>query len=121
MNGPANWREADLILTGDPCSYGCPHSGCAHEMAMIGRAIAHAIQANTAATLGRGSLTPAGRHEWMTAIDPQDDDGRPCRAHPDDCPNGPEPHAFYNPPESEGRPPCCVQPGDSAQLTGGPS
>jgi hypothetical protein len=22
---------------------------------------------------------------------------RMCRAHPDDCPNGPGPHAYYNP------------------------
>ena len=33
-----------------------------------------------------------------------------CRAHPDDCPNGPEPHA-YHPPELEGLP-CCRQPGE---------
>ena len=71
MNGPQHWREADLILTSDPCSYGCPHSGCPHEMAMIGRAIAHAIQALTVATLSRGSLTPADRHEWLTATDPE--------------------------------------------------
>lgn len=35
-----------------------------------------------------------------------------CRAHPDDCPNGPGPHAYYNPPELEGRCPCCRQPGE---------
>ena len=30
MTGPEHWTEADLILTGDndPCSYGCPHTGC---------------------------------------------------------------------------------------------
>lgn len=33
-----------------------------------------------------------------------------CRAHPDDCPNGPEPH-IYHPPELEGLP-CCRQPGE---------
>ena len=32
MTGPEHWREADLILSGDACEYGCPHSGCAHEM-----------------------------------------------------------------------------------------
>ena len=32
-----------------------------------------------------------------------------CQAHPDDCPNGPEPHA-YHPPELDGLP-CCRQPG----------
>lgn len=70
MNGPDNFSEANDILVGDPCSYGCPHSGCEHEMAMIGRAIAHAIQGLAAAVIGRGSLTPAGRHEWQMAIDP---------------------------------------------------
>ena len=33
-----------------------------------------------------------------------------CRAHEDDCPNGPEPHA-YHPPELDGLP-CCRQPGE---------
>ena len=53
MTGPEHWREADLILTGDadPCSYGCPHSGCPHEMAMIGRAIAHGLLALAAVTI----------------------------------------------------------------------
>ena len=52
MTGPEHWREADLILTGDadPCSYGCPHSGCPHEMAMIARAQVHAALALAAAT-----------------------------------------------------------------------
>ena len=34
---------------------------------------------------------------------------QPCRAHRDDCPNGPEPHA-YHPPALPGLP-CCRQPG----------
>ena len=50
MTGPEHWREADLILTSDPCSYGCPHTGCPHEMAMIGRAIGHGLLALAAAT-----------------------------------------------------------------------
>jgi hypothetical protein len=70
MNGPQNFREADLILTADPCSYGCPHTGCPHEMAAIGRAIAHSLQANTAAVMTRSGLTPADRHEWLKATDP---------------------------------------------------
>jgi hypothetical protein len=70
VNGPAHWREADLILTGDPCEYGCPHSGCSHELRMIARAQVHATLALTAATIGRGSLTLADRHEWQMAIDP---------------------------------------------------
>jgi len=63
MNGPAHWREADLILTGDadPCSYGCPHSGCPHsgcphsgcphEMSMLTRAIGHGLLALAAAVV----------------------------------------------------------------------
>jgi hypothetical protein len=51
FSGPQHWREADLILTGDdPCSYGCPHNGCPHEMAMIARAQVHATLALAAAT-----------------------------------------------------------------------
>ena len=52
MTGPEHWAEADLILTGDadPCSYGCPHTGCPHEMAMIARAQVHATLALAAAT-----------------------------------------------------------------------
>jgi hypothetical protein len=52
MNGPSHWAEADLILTGDPCEYGCPHGGCAHEMRMIARAQVHATLALAAATAG---------------------------------------------------------------------
>ena len=66
MTGPEHWREADLILTGDadPCSYGCPHTGCPHEMAMIARAQVHATMALAAATaLGAGDW-----EEWDKAI-----------------------------------------------------
>jgi hypothetical protein len=53
VNGPSHWSEADKILTvDDRCEYGCPHSGCVHEMAMIGRAIAHGLLAVAAATAG---------------------------------------------------------------------
>ncbi len=34
-----------------------------------------------------------------------------CRAHPDDCPNGPEPH-LYVPPDSGRLVLCCRQPGE---------
>lgn len=73
MNGPDNFREAGDILLSDRCSYGCPHTGCAHEMAAIGRAIAHAIQGLTAAVIatGAGRLNPDDRHEWLAAIDPE--------------------------------------------------
>jgi hypothetical protein len=50
MTGPEHWREADLILTSDPCEYGCPHGGCQHEMRMIARAQVHATLALAAAT-----------------------------------------------------------------------
>jgi hypothetical protein len=45
MTPAEHWREADLILTGDPCEYSCPHSGCVHEMRMIARAQVHATLA----------------------------------------------------------------------------
>jgi hypothetical protein len=71
VTGPNNYREAGLILTGDPCDYGCPHAGCQHEMASLTRAIAHAIQANTAATVATygAAMKPADRHEWRKATD----------------------------------------------------
>jgi hypothetical protein len=70
MNGPQNYREADLILDGDRCSYGCPHTGCEHEMATLLAALVHSVQALTVATLVRSGLTPADRLEWLKAIDP---------------------------------------------------
>lgn len=75
MNGPQHWTEADLILTGDadPCSYGCPHSGCEHEMAMLARAQVHAWLAAGAAVIAGTAhkIQPADRHEWLKAIDPE--------------------------------------------------
>ena len=73
MNGPENHLEAGLILEGNRCTYRCPHTGCEHEMAAIGRAITHAIQALTAAVIATGAhkLMPADRHEWLTATDPE--------------------------------------------------
>ena len=50
MTGPEHYREADLLLTGDGCEYGSPHSGCDHEMRVIARAQAHATLALAAAT-----------------------------------------------------------------------
>lgn len=69
MDGPQHWKEADLILTGDPCEYGCPHSGCPHEMRLIARAQAHASLAATAfaatAELVRtGVLDPSALEPW---------------------------------------------------------
>jgi hypothetical protein len=75
MTGPEHWAEANLILTGDadPCSYGCPHTGCPHEMSMLARAIGHGLLALSAAVIATGAhrLQPASRHEWLKAIDPE--------------------------------------------------
>jgi hypothetical protein len=70
MNGPQHWREADLILTGDsdPCSYGCPHSGCPHEMSMIARAQVHATLALAAAVVAGASM-PAERSKWQAVVE----------------------------------------------------
>jgi hypothetical protein len=75
MNGPEHWREADLILTGESgsCEYGCPHSGCPHEMRLIARAQAHGLLALAAAVIAGTALSPAGRHEWQKAINPEYD------------------------------------------------
>ena len=70
MTGPEHWREADLILTGnaDPCSYGCPHTGCVHEMAMIARAVAHGVLALAAVVAdGPAVMRPEDRDEWDRA------------------------------------------------------
>ncbi|MGH3189410.1 MAG: hypothetical protein ACRDPY_08605 [Streptosporangiaceae bacterium] len=69
MDGPQHWAEADLILTGDPCEYGCPHSGCAHELRMIARAQVHATLARTALAAAAesvrlGVLPPAALEAW---------------------------------------------------------
>jgi hypothetical protein len=71
VNGPQHWEEGDRILVGDadPRSYGCPHTGCPHEMAMIARAQVHATLALAAATaLGGVTLAlPTDNHlarEW---------------------------------------------------------
>ena len=65
MTGPDHFREADLILTGDPCSYGCPHSGCEHEASMIARAQVHAslraARKNLGSSLDRNMRTSARR------------------------------------------------------------
>ncbi len=49
MIGPQHWQEADLIVTGERCDYGCPHAGCEHEMAYLARAQVHATLALAAA------------------------------------------------------------------------
>ena len=71
MNGPGHWAEADLILCAEPCEYGCPHSGCPHEMRLIAIAQVHATLALGAAVIAGTALSPADRHEWQKAIDPE--------------------------------------------------
>ena len=53
MTGPDHFAEADAIVTGDKCDYGCPHAGCSHEMAYLARAQVHATLALAAALTGK--------------------------------------------------------------------
>ena len=64
MTGPEHWEEADLILSGDPCEYGCPHSGCAHEMRQIARAQVHAALALAEAYVAGATMRTEDRDEW---------------------------------------------------------
>jgi len=72
MTGPEHWREADLILSQDPCEYGCPHSGCAHEMRAIARAQVHATLAHAAATADLfalyGQVGDESKEAWRKAL-----------------------------------------------------
>ena len=72
MTGPNNYREAVLITEDSRCDYGCPHTGCPHEMAYLARAQVHATLALTAATIdiAAAGMHPADLHEWMKEIDP---------------------------------------------------
>jgi len=78
MTGPNNYREAVLITEDSRCDYGCPHTGCPHEMAYLARAQVHATLALTAAVIAGTvhRLRTADRHEWLKAIDPDYDDGQ---------------------------------------------
>jgi hypothetical protein len=51
MTGQEHAAEADRILTGPRCDYGCPLAGCEHEMAYLGRAQVHALLALVSAVL----------------------------------------------------------------------
>ncbi len=64
MTGPEHWSEADLMLSGEPCSYGCPHSGCEHEAVFIARAQVRATLAGAAAYVDGAVLRPEDRDEW---------------------------------------------------------
>jgi hypothetical protein len=76
MTGPEHWEEADHLLTGESCDYGCPHTGCDHEMAYMARAQVHATLALAAATVAGARLNPKDRAEWDKAFGA--DHGRPA-------------------------------------------
>lgn len=67
MTGPEHWGEAGLILSEDPCEYGCPHAGCAHEMRQIARAQVHATLALAAAVAcaGLGDMPVWDADAWQ--------------------------------------------------------
>ena len=68
MTGPENYREAELLLeTG--CEYGCPHSGCEHELVHVARAQAHATLALAAATAMAtyGNMPVSDNDAWFDA------------------------------------------------------
>ena len=64
MTGPEHWREADLIVTGESCDYGCPHTGCEHEMARLARAQVHALLALAEVYVAGAAMRPEDRDEW---------------------------------------------------------
>ena len=86
MTGPEHWSEADQILSGESCEYGCPHSGCLHEMRLIARAQVHAILALAAATALPGEQ--AG--DWQREIWAFGPAGATDEPEPDDFDPGPE-------------------------------
>jgi hypothetical protein len=67
VNGPQHWEEAGHILTDDPCEYGCPHSGCPHEMRLIARAQVHALLALAEAFVAGATMRPEDRDAWDRA------------------------------------------------------
>jgi len=67
MTGPEHFREADLIVTGERCEFGCPHTGCAHEMSLIARAQVHATLALAEAYVASAVMRPEDRDEWDRA------------------------------------------------------
>ena len=67
MTGPQHWEEADLIVTGERCDYGCPHAGCEHEVAYLARAQVHATLALAHAHVAGAVMRPKDRDEWDLA------------------------------------------------------
>jgi hypothetical protein len=70
MTGPEHWNEADLILSGECCGYGCPHVGCVHEMAYLARAQVHA----TLAAAAEGTRCLAAIRSLLAAFNWETDD-----------------------------------------------
>lgn len=65
MTGPEHWRKAEFLLetTGEDDHY---------RAYRLRAAQIHATLALAAATMARNmALTPADRHEWQKAIDPE--------------------------------------------------
>ena len=64
MTGPEHFAEAEGIVLGERCDFGCPHGGCAHEMAYLARAQVHALLALTEAYVAGATMRPEDRDEW---------------------------------------------------------
>ena len=73
MTGPENYREANAILAGERCDYGCPHAGCEHEMAYLKRALVHATLALVDVAALGAVMGPEERDEWDRATGRLDD------------------------------------------------
>jgi hypothetical protein len=67
MTGPEHFAEAERIVLGERCDYGCPHTGCAHEMAYLARAQIHILAALTEAVVASAVMRPEDRDEWDRA------------------------------------------------------
>lgn len=78
MTGPEHWKEANLIVTGEPCGYGCPHIGCEHERAYLARAQVHATLALAAAfacaRLGEMPARDADAWQGLAGTQPDEPD-----------------------------------------------
>jgi hypothetical protein len=97
MTGPEHWSEAEQILSGESCEYGCPHSGCQHELRLIARAQVHATLALAAATALPGEH-PGDWQREIRAFGPGSD------ADPDEPTTReiePEPPGWYDAPDPE--------------------
>ena len=67
MTGPEHFAEAERIVLGERCDFGCPHGGCAHEMAYLARAQIHILAALTEAVVASAVMRPEDRDEWDRA------------------------------------------------------